>query len=624
MSVLIKKVSTIEYGANFYPAAHWKHLSRFATGEERDPRGLFLLTDDKWDAWPYALNGMPSQARKFRFNFSRLQTFIKLYVKWYCYHNILGTSGNLPSALPNLPLVLGRTDGYISEHSFRSIDDISPSTIFQDLWDAQIRGSFLDRARLPSKATAIQQHTRTFWLRMKLEFGSPHKIPPIAPFIKVKPAEFAADRRKIIPEHVIRQLTNKLGLHREKKDLLNRYDHLRLCVLMLCICLGRRANEILLSPRGIGSDGPLSRHPSKTGSMEGSLWFQFLPNKKGITDKVFISPEWEDIALYCVHELVKYSDEIRHLAAPEERRLLILVSRLNWTYGLYARSKPPAKHKRIIKCNDSAKTSDSSVNYAYLLDSENYKVWLNGCDVRTGVLELWGITSDGSTNGPVYRLLLSYTRHTRHSALALDPQTSLVARQRDLNHQDRDGQFAYQHRLLENNDTLLNKIKEGKLLGRGVEWLSVLLEVDISATPVQSSYKPGCPSPMTPRMLLLIKNNPMFLQLNRVPGGICMWPQGPGGCAEYLNCTSASEGGCHSFFLDVDDVQMLKELTDKAEKERRMYKESETAGRTVQAQKRAIPAHRTEELRNESMRRSSKETLLKLRRMQSEIEEQGL
>jgi hypothetical protein len=239
-------------------------------------------------------------------------------------------------------------------------------------------------------------------------------------------------------------------------------------------------------------------------------------------------------------------------------------------------------------------------------------------------IELWGITSDGSANSPVYRLLPRYTRHTRQSALALNPQISLLTRQRDLNHQERDVQFAYQHRLLENNDTLLKKIKEGKLLGRGVEWLSVLLGVDISATPIQSGYKPGCPSPMTPRMLLLIKNNPMFLQLNRVPGGICMWPQGPGGCAEYLNCTSASEGGCHSFFMDVDDVQMLKELNDKADEEQRMYKESDSAGRTVQAQKRAIPARRTEELRNESMRRSSEETLLELRMMQSEIEERGL
>lgn len=620
----MKRVLIVEYGANFYPVAHWKHISRFATGEERDPRGLFLLTDDKWESWPYALNGMPSQARKFRFNFSRLQTFIKLYVKWYCYHKILGNAGILPGGLPSLPVVLVRADRYISEHGFRSIDDISPAAIFQGLWDAQIRGSFLEGARLPPKATAIQQHTRAFWQRMKLEFGSPHVIPPTAPCIKVMPAEFAADRSKIIPEHVVRQLTNKLGLHREKKDILNRYDHLRLCVLMLCICLGRRVNETLLSPRGIGSDGPLSRHPSKTGSTEGSLWFQFLPNKKGLADKVFISPEWEDIVIYCVHELVKYSDEIRHLAAPEERRLLILVSRLNWTYGLYARSKPPVEHKRISKCADDAEPENSSANHAYALDSENYTVWLNGCDVRRGVLELWGITSDGSANSPVYRLLISYARHTRQSALSLDPQTSLLTRQRDLNHQDRDEQFAYQHRLLENNDTLLKKIKEGKLIGRGVEWLSVLLGLDISATPAQSGFKLGCPSPMTPRMLLLVKNNPMFLRSNRVPGGKCMWPQGPGGCAEYLNCTSAGEGGCHSFFSDVDDVQMLKELNDKADEERRLYEESDSAGRTVQAQKRAILARRTEDLRDESMRRSSEETLLKLRRMQSEIEEQGL
>lgn len=623
MSRLIKRVVTIEHGSKFYPVAHWKQLCRFAVGKERDPRGLFRLTDDTWETWPYALNGMPSRARHFRFHFGRLQTFIKLYVKWYCYHKILGSAGHIRRSLANLPTVLFRADRYIREHGFRSIDDISPSAVFQDLWDAQIKGDYTE-VPLPRKATAVQDHTRTFWLRMRLEFGAPHSVPPTAPHIKIKPAEFAVDRSKLIPEHVIKRLTNKLGLHRGEIELLNRFDHLRLCVLMLAVCLGRRINEILLSPRGTGGDGPLSRRPSKAGSSDGSLWFQFLPNKDGPADNVFVSPEWEDLTLYCVRELVNYGDEIRHLTAPEERGLLILVSGFNWTYGMYARNRPPVGPKPVIKLPVGDASKDAAVNQAYPLDSENYKVWINGCEVRKGVLESWGITADGSVDGPVYYLLPSYTRHTRHSALALDPHTPLLARQRDLNHRDRDVQFAYQHRLHENNDSLLEKIKEGKLFGLGVEWLSVMLDVDIRAASPRSGFQSGVPSQMTPRMRALVRNNPLFLQQNRVPCGICVLPDGPSGCAEFLNCTSAGEGGCHSFVVDVDDAQMLHELNNKANEERRLHQESDSAGKVVQAQKRATLARRTEDLRDEALRRASKETLVTLRRIQSEIEEEGL
>lgn len=620
MSSLIRRVLTVEYDGNYYPVAHWKHLSRFAVEGECDPRGLFRLADDKWEAWPYALNGMPSRARHFRFHFGHLHTFLKPYVKWYCYHQILGNAGSLRGALANIPTLLVRADRYISELGFRTIDDISPASVFQNLWDAQIRGDFTD-VPLPSRATAIQSQTRTFWLRMKIEFGAPFLVPPVASHINPKPTEFAADRSKIIPEHVIKQLTNKLGLHRDEIEFLKRFDHLRLCVLMLTVCLGRRVNEILLSPRGVSGDGPLSRRPSKAGAPEGSLWFQYLPNKDGPADNVFISPNWEDLALYCVRELVKYSDEIRHLAVPEERGLLILVSGLNWTGG---KRKPPAAPISGVNPPEVDDSKGRAVYRAYPLDAGNFEAWVNGCEGRKGVLKLWGITADGSADGPPYHLPLSYTRHTRHSAVALDPQTSLLARQRDLNHRDRDAQFAYQHRLRENNDSLLAKIKEGKLFGRGVEWLSVVLDVGIPASSPAPSFQPGRPSPMTPRMLSLVRNNPLFIQQNRVPCGICVSPNGPSGCAEFLNCTSAGEGGCHSFVVDVSDARMLHELNNKADGERRLHQDSTSAGRVVQAQKRATQARRTEDLRDEALRRASKETLAALRRIQSEIEEEGL
>jgi hypothetical protein len=224
----------------------------------------------------------------------------------------------------------------------------------------------------------------------------------------------------------------------------------------------------------------------------------------------------------------------------------------------------------------------------------------------------------------VYRLLPKYTRHTRHSALALDPQTSLVARQRDLNQLDRDAHIPYQHRLSENNDSLLAKMKEGKFFGRGVEWLSMLLDIETQTSAPQRSFQPGCPTPITPRMQALVRNNPLFFKQNRVPCGICVLPDGPGGCAEFLNCTSSAEGGCHSFMVDVSDPQMLHELNNKVDEERQLLEESTSAGRVVQAQKRATLARRTEDLRDEAMRRATEETLISLHRIQSEIEEEGL
>jgi hypothetical protein len=596
-------------------------LSRFAVGEECDPRGLFRLSEDKWDGWQYDLNGMPSIASRFRFNFGNFQTFLKLYAKWYCYYKLLGCTNRLLGDLPCLPRVLLRADRYISEHKFCSIDDIAPSVVFYDLWDAQIRGDSI-QIPVPRSATSVQSHTRAFWQRIKLEFGSPSIVPPIAPRLKVKPGEFAADSSKIIPNHVIRQLSNKLALHRRTKEQLSRFDHLRLCVLMLSICLGRRINETLLAPRGVGSDGPLGRYPAKSGSPEGALWFQFLPNKDGPADKVFISPEWEDLTLYCVRELIKYSDEVRRFAAPEEQGLLILVSRLNRTYWLSDRPSSVVNGKPSVTNPNALKVAAG--NRAYLLKYETLNRWMNGYGRRKGVLELWAITVDGSADGPVYRLLSTYARHTRHSAVALDPQVSLLARQRDLNQRDPDAQFHYQHRLVENNDALLEKMREGNLIGRGVEWLAELLGGSDVVASSQHSFQSGRPSAMTPRIYMLVKNNPIFLQHNRVPCGICTLPQGPGGCTEFLNCTTAGEGGCHFFVIDVSDPQILYELNNKAEEERRLHGESASAGRVVQAQKRAALACRAEGLRDEAMRRASKETLIELHRLQSKIEEEGL
>jgi hypothetical protein len=138
----VKTVSTIEFESNFYPVSHWKLLQRFAVGDERDPRGLFCLTDDKWDAWPYAVNGIPSNALRFRFDFGRFQTFLKLYAKWHCYQLIIGRPGNLYITSARLPQQLFHADKYISEQGFRSIDDIASSVVFEFLWKAQLIDRF--------------------------------------------------------------------------------------------------------------------------------------------------------------------------------------------------------------------------------------------------------------------------------------------------------------------------------------------------------------------------------------------------------------------------------------------------------------------------------------------------
>lgn len=624
MSALIKTVVTIEFESNMFPVSHWRRLERFAIGNERDPRGLFRLADDTWDAWPYAVNGTPSRARLFRFHFSRLRSFLKPYIKWYCYHMLLGRSGNLRTSMPRLPSALTHADRYISEHEFRSIDDIAPLAVFEGLWDAQINQPVENNSPLPNSAVHRQQTTRSFWQRMRAEFGSPFLVPPVSPSTRRQPGEFAADRSKLIPDHVTERLANKLGLHREGKETLTRFDHLRLCVLMLHICLGRRIHEILLAPRRAGPEGPLRRHPSKSGPPEGSLWFRFTPNKGETGDEVLVSSAWEDLARYCVSELVAYSDEVRHLAVPEERGLLILVSPANLTYGRHAKSKSFAATET---CGEHPKKEEGRGNAndrANGLTYVNFTSWLSGTGTMKGVLTRWGITADGSNGGPIYHFLTSNSRHTRQSALAIVPQISLLARQQDLNHRNPGTQFAYQHRLRENNDSLLEKIKEGKFFGRGVEWLAELLEVQARASSPRSSFRPGRPSSMTPRMRALVRNNPTFLRQNRVPCGICILPQGPGGCADFLNCTSAREGGCNYFMVDVSDPQMLRELDQQAGEDRRLHQESVAAGRSVQAQKRETLASRTEDLRDEAMRRASQATLANLRRLQSEVESEGL
>lgn len=616
MSVGYRHTAYVRHGGHVYPSRHWAELSRFAVGDERDPRGLFRLADDTWDAWPYAETGRPTTAIKYRFRFAGLRSFLKLYAKWYCYERLLVLADTSWSQAGVLISHLSRADRFIVERGHVSIDDIATRAAFEEVWAAHLNWPMPDgQTRRTEAEISSQAQSKPFWLRLRSYFGAPIVVPPCAPCIRRMPAEYADDKAKVIPEHVIKQLVNRLALHRDGMEPLNRYDHLRLCVTVLATCLGRRISEMLNGPRGTGTDGPLSREPTRNGSDRGALWFWYEPSKHGADSRVYISSEWEDVATYCVRELVKYSDEIRERAHPKEAGQLVLVSAVNLTAGKMA--AVAAANAIPVQVGTGSEGPG-----ACGLRDVNLMRWLNGRpsahrsgNFSDGILKKWGITVDGNPESKIYELGLSFFRHTRQSALALDPQISLFARQRDLNHHNTNAQFVYQHRLAENNEALLRKIGEGKLCGGGMKWLTDLLGDKISG------FSEGIPTTMTPRWRTLVQNNPLFLQLNRVKCGFCVLPKGPGGCPEFLNCTGAAEGGCPCLIVDCDDPRILAELDGKASSERQLQIESATAGRTVQAGKHEVQARRAEGLRDEALRRASVEMVAELRRLQAEIDE---
>jgi hypothetical protein len=257
---------------------------------------------------------------------------------------------------------------------------------------------------------------------------------------------------------------------------------------------------------------------------------------------------------------------------------------------------------------------------AFGLRAGSFAVWLNGDGKVKGIFERLGITADGSVEGRPYRMTPHFMRHTRHSALALDPVVPLMTRQNDLNHRDPKMQFAYQHRLSENNGALLAKIKEGKLVGRGVGWLCEVLGIGGGLAGDPRGFSPGAPALLTPEWRARIRNNPAFFRLNRVPEGICTHPEGPTGCTEFMNCTTAAEGGCHCFVVDADDELMLLEMDVAAAEDRRLESAASDAGRTVEAGRHGVLARRTEDLRDEAMRRASRETLEKLHELKEQME----
>ncbi len=510
-----------------YPKSHWDELSRFVVGNERDPKDLFYLVDDIWDAWPYAARGRPSQTLEYRIHFGNLRSCLKPYIKWYCYQSLIGGGKKGVSTLKKLPYQLALADAYLVEHDITSLDELASPSVFEGVWNALLPPEEEEQVFRPYKAVGKQQATHHFWEYLCIQFGSPQSVPPVAPHVQRSPTASAADESKTIPFAVINQLGNKLGLHREGKDLLNRFHLLRLCVLVLTLTTGRRIDEVLTAPRGSGPEGPLTYYPAKGASPQGELWFQFSPNKNGPQDHVYISPQWCDITRYCVQTLIRFSDEVRDMAHPSEQGFLILVSPWNFTFGEGAAQLQARQESDDITImrnqRGRVKQKRASLNRATGVSYNLLHNWLHGTKGArgsvTGILERWNITVDGLPNGEIYQLQTHQGRHTRQTALARDPQVSLVVRQQDLNVANLDTQFAYQHVLREQNEALLQKAREGQLLGPAMPWLTELLGASYQNAEPQSRFQPGQPSFLPERWRHLVATNPQFLQFNRVPCG---------------------------------------------------------------------------------------------------------
>ncbi|HEU5378999.1 MAG TPA: hypothetical protein VFV38_26550 [Ktedonobacteraceae bacterium] len=612
MTTSALEIATVT-GVHRYAIAHWQLLQPYLEGTEQDPKKLFHLADDTWNLWPYARSGTPSYALEYRVNFAGLRSFLKPFLKWYCYQQVLQSPGDVRTTLAKLPSVFKRVDEYFLSQGYTSLDDLAPPGVFEHFW----------RALLPQKDppfaprdVQLQAGTHSFWRQISAMFGIPVSVPPLAPVQRKISAEIGLNEQAIIPQPVIAQLTNILGLHREGKRLLNRFHHLRLCILLLNLCLGRRITEVLLAERGNGPDGPLTTFPARGHGEKGGLWFRFAPNKGGQKTQVYISPAWHDMTRYCVKIILFYSDEVRHLAVPEEQALFILISEWNLTSGAHGLASPATEQDTDyeycqLNASKSRRRPQKTTSRAKAMTYHVFLHWLSGHSRGTqgprtsSIFEQWGITVDGKAESPMYFMYTQQARHTRQSVLAEDPNIAPLTRQRDLNHTSRDMQMVYQHHLRKANAKLRERVASHQLHGLGMHWLEQCLGLVEPGT--QNAFREGTPHSFDARWQALLVNNPQFVQANRVPCGLCAFPQGPEGCPEFMHCTEATDEGCAWFLTDPDDIQMQRELLHRAREHRIKQQESQTLGRTVQAHKYGVMAKRTEHLRDEALQKTSEE-----------------
>lgn len=645
MSAVLNSIGYIDADIFPYDIEEKGHLRRYIEGDEYDPVGEFLLSSDTWNAWRYARDPRPTDSDKFTFRFANLRSRLKPFVKRYCKEVLLDSDRPLGSCVANLPAYIRPADAFLLERSITSLDLFTNPDVFQELWDSLIpdRYGTDELGRYPQAAVERQRKTQPFWLWLRSNYGFPRYVPPVAPHFKRKLVEIADDESKIIPDAVIQQLANKLAAHRNGISHLNPFNHLRLCVLILAIAIGRRIGEVFSLRRGTKKQPPLVRYPARGGCPEGALWLRFRPNKGGRSEHVYISPEWEDVTIYCIDELCRYSDQIRSFAEPEERDLLILVSTWNWTAGgTFSSAIVPAVNQDFAQTGAlggyKQPRPKSFIKHASALSYKSLHNWLNGNVEQKnppkryyGVMHEWKITIDGSAEGEIYRFCTHYARHTRQTVLAREPQISILTRQRDLNHTNRNMQVHYQHQGKEQNRHLLERMRKDSLFGKAAEVLKEIPELEMlgvghDTSDPQSKFQAGRPKMMDERWRGLYKEHRrLFEHASRVPGGICSKPDGgPKGCKEYMNCMNAHEGGCVHFCTDPNDPAMMGEIVDNTRELRRKHQASESDGRLVQAGKHEVLARRAEEFRDEALKRSPPEVIAHLNERLLTLKEDGL
>jgi len=332
---------------------------------------------------------------------------------------------------------------------------------------------------------------------------------------------------------------------------------------------------------------------------------------------VYVSSAWHDLVRYCVKTILFYSDEVRHLALPEEQHFFILVSTWNLTCGPRSGHSPATErdtayeHFHLNEHNEKRPLRHMQQK-AQPLSYNSFSGWLTGYGTsanRDGhdpaIFHLWGITVDGSEGGDIYHMCTKQARHTRQTVLAQDPSISPLIRQRDLNHTSRDTQLAYQHQLRQDHAKLRERIAGQQLHWLGTHWLEHCL--GLVEPGAHSAFRQGQPALFDARWRALLVNNPQFVQANRVPCGLCAFPQGPEACPEFMHCTEATDRGCAWFLTDPNDMHMQSELARRAKEHREKQQESAAAGRTVQAHRYAVMAERTERLRDEALQKASDE-----------------
>ena len=94
-----------------YPQEHLVTIGAFLWGAEHDARNAFALSDDIWDAWPYARNGREALRAQSRLRFGRLASFMRPYAKWFCYERL--QDGASPRGLARMLAMLGKADAVV-------------------------------------------------------------------------------------------------------------------------------------------------------------------------------------------------------------------------------------------------------------------------------------------------------------------------------------------------------------------------------------------------------------------------------------------------------------------------------------------------------------------------------